>query len=154
MYPGWTAKVSREGVVVLTDTSGEVRARWSHSPNSDAQIAQASRFHRTGRYEVEVPGIGSAVVDNGRSKPRRRHHFDGFIELVGRRYEVVHLSRRRTELRRDASLVARFRSGRGGRAHLLEDRARDETDRLVMGLVLAAVGVGRPGWLEMQLEGL
>lgn len=153
-YPGWTASVSREGHVVLTDASGETRALWSHAPESDAQIAQASTFHRSGTYRVEVSGVGTALVDNGRPKPRRRHHFDGFIELVGRRYDVVHLPRRCTELRHNEALVARFRSKRGGRAGVLEDRAQDEIDRLVIGLVLAAVGVGRPGWLEMQLEGL
>ncbi|RLK25333.1 hypothetical protein DER29_3333 [Micromonospora sp. M71_S20] len=83
---------------------------------------------------------------NGRSAPCRRRNAGTTWTLRGRRYEVVHTSSRRAQLRRDGVVLASARSSsrRYGPVRTTLEAECDVADRIGVVLLEQVVRPGRP----------
>lgn len=149
---GWTASVTA-GQVSLHDEAGVLRASYTAEDTGAKSTRIRQGADATVRQTCEQDsGLHDIVIHNGIAKARRRRDHDGHMVINDRQYDITHHPRWRTELRRDATVVAVLRRRFGPRPVLIRDATQDPTDRLALALTWFAVYPGRPGAISMAFE--
>lgn len=180
--PAWSRTWHEQGLALgISDETGQVQMKLSPYPPppeqgkvrdllrvvDDGELGLDRMLWRVGRgvlrqracpITVPLPDGTAATLHNGATTGWRRRNRHGQITLHGATYDVVHRSRRRSELHRDAHLVAELRRsgwywsrhrGDGALHHRvrLSGAGLSGDDLLALVVTGSVLGPpGRPGW--------